>query len=95
MEPTEDPAVIIEDRGPGWVRYRALADGECWEIHGICIACGACEVGNDNLNLEWRGEVGEPGACIDLKFASRLDIPMRAGGPEKLAPHCSLRTERL
>lgn len=43
-EPTADPAVVIEARGDGWVRYQS-ADGRRWEVHGQCDRRGDCLIG--------------------------------------------------
>jgi hypothetical protein len=42
--PTQDPHVVIEARGGGWVRYRA-DDGRRWEAHGSCDHRGDCLIG--------------------------------------------------
>jgi hypothetical protein len=50
MERTADPYVRIEERRPGYVRYRQV-DPETrrvvrrWEVHGVCDRRGDCLVG--------------------------------------------------
>lgn len=44
MEPTADPFVVIEERGPGYIRYRR-DDGRRWEVHGVCDRRGDCLIG--------------------------------------------------
>ncbi len=41
---TLDPHVLIEERSPGYVRYRS-DDGRRWEVLGICDGNRACMVG--------------------------------------------------
>lgn len=92
---TEDPSVVIEDLGAGWVVYRALGNGERWIIHGVCNRCGECEMGREDPNLIWTGvPVGQLGACLDKRWGTRRDIPVR---PEiRLKnPHCTLSGEYL
>lgn len=98
LEPTADPTCFIEKReGEGKsqsITYRNL-DGERWVIRGLCIACGECEVGAVNPNLVWTGiSVGEPGACLDSTFGTRLDVPIRPELTRKM-PHCTLEGEYL
>lgn len=44
-EPTAVPGVVIEERRPGYVRYRCETDGRCWEVRGVCDRRGDCLVG--------------------------------------------------
>ena len=37
MELTLDPDVVIEERSPGYVRYRNVISGRHWEVFGTCI----------------------------------------------------------
>ena len=46
--PTCDPAVVIEERRPGYVRYRMLPTGRRWEVHGVCDGRGDCSVGSSD-----------------------------------------------
>lgn len=78
--------------------------GEKWEILGTCSACGECEVGAVDIYYENTDEkflepkryqiwtdilIGQPGACLDSRFGTRLDIPIRPEMTEKL-PNCTL-----
>lgn len=38
--------MVIEDRSPGYVRYRRLHDGRRWEVYGICDRRGNCLIGS-------------------------------------------------
>lgn len=44
MEPTADPDIEIEERRPGFVRYRHV-DGRRWEVRGVCDRRAFCLVG--------------------------------------------------
>lgn len=44
MIETQDPHVFIEERRPGYVRYRN-DEGRRWEVHGECVKLGYCIVG--------------------------------------------------
>jgi hypothetical protein len=44
-EPTSDPSVVIEERSPGYVRYRNILDGRRWEVRGTCDRRGNCLIG--------------------------------------------------
>lgn len=78
MEPTYDPGVLIEERRPGYVRYRATS-GRRWEVHGVCDQRGDCLIGaviegetirdHDHL-AELRERLG-----VD-RLISDLDIPV-------------------
>jgi hypothetical protein len=92
IEPTVDPTCWITGRGrlpdgTAWVDYATRA--ERWRIYGTCICCGACEVGSVGRPLLWTGiPIGEPGACLDIAFEQRPDVPVR---PEIAQfPSCSL-----
>ena len=102
---TEDPTTVIESQGTGFVVYRC-SDGRRWRIEGTCNACGACESpGEAHVNvrvlpdgtretwtrtLRWHGDPGEPGACEEIDFASRKDIPMTPDAVALWAPYCTL-----
>lgn len=78
LRTTYDPLCWIEDRGADWVRY-INADGQRWVILGTCNCCGLCEVGAADAQqrkLVWRGNPGEPGACVSL-MDPRTDVPVR------------------
>jgi hypothetical protein len=87
--PTNDPTVVIEDRGLGYVVYRGIR-GDRWRMDGVCNCCGACEVGANTPRKQWLGPVGSPGACVDVRGMDRLDDPMRPEAAAKL-PTCTLR----
>lgn len=95
LELTEDPGVRIVRREEGLVEYQTI-DGERWVIRGQCSACGSCEVGvadGDTYQI-WTGvPVGQPGACLDSRYGTRLDIPVR---PEiSTTPGCTLSGEYI
>jgi hypothetical protein len=99
MKPTADAIVFITGQGEvdgvPYVEYLNLSTNETWRVWGKCNACGACEVGNSNPNLYWTGiPVGEAGACVDVTFGERLDIPVGLGLPEKY-PTCTLKSEAI
>lgn len=100
---TIDPNVFIIEETEGRVVYETTSE-EQWEIIGVCSACGECEVGavdiyyeetEDKFPLEkryqiWTGvPIGQPGACLDVRFGNRLDIPVRPEMPEKMT-NCTL-----
>jgi hypothetical protein len=87
MEATEDRLVGIAERSPGRLRYRDLISGAEWILVGDCNRCGLCEIGAVGRRLLWSHAPGTRGACVDLDYARRRDIPMR---PPLLAG-CSLR----
>lgn len=64
MEATADPTVVIEAKGPGYVRY-SCTDGRRWEVRGVCDMRGDCLVGAVGPLL------GPPGG--------RLDVPVGPG----------------
>lgn len=93
-----DPTTSITERGvedgEPFVVYATLG-GERWIIRGTCSACGECEVGAVNPDLEWTGvPIGQPGACIDRRFGERPDVPVRPELTVKM-PHCTLSGEYL
>jgi len=96
---TEDPHCWITAQGTDadgtpWIKYWS-EDGNRWIIRGKCNQCGECEVGTINRNIVWTGiPVGQAGACIDLDYGNRKDIPVR---PEisKFCSSCTLRGEYL
>ena len=61
MRPTADPAVLIEEERPGYIRYRR-DDGVRWEVRGTCDYRGDCLLGAVDPLLGPRG--------------SRLDVPV-------------------
>lgn len=89
---TLDPNIFIIEQDANSVTYQTTT-GEKWQITGTCSACGECEVGADDTYYEddtesrrqiikyyqnWTGvPVGQPGACLDNRYGSRLDIPVR------------------
>lgn len=66
MEPTVDPTVFIEEKRPGYVRYRN-ADGRRWEVHGTCDQRGDCLVGAVDPVL------GPPDARLDVPVTPEFD----------------------
>jgi hypothetical protein len=70
LSPTQDPNVFIEERSPGLARYRNIATGRRWEVHGECVKVGNCQIGsftNDGRPIPDRAELErlqseEPGA---------------------------------
>lgn len=98
MEATTDPGVVIEARkvaadGTPFVVYATRDGSERWVIAGTCNQCGQCEVGQVGdrpARLVWVKPVGEPGACIDLDYGTRPDMPVRPEIGRKM-PACSLR----
>jgi hypothetical protein len=88
---TEDPTCFIEDYGAGWVLYRSI-DNTRWIIQGLCNQCGMCEQ-DDAPYLIWYKRKGLPGACIDTRWGSRRDVPVR---PEiGQMPECTLSGKYL
>lgn len=61
MEPTCDPAIVIEARTEQSVIYLAPASGERWRIEGVCNRCGQC----------WQGAVG-PAPVLDCPVRPEL-----------------------
>lgn len=85
MIATADPDVVIEERRPGYVRYRH-SDGRRWEVHGVCDRRGDCLVGavivtsagpvqiRDHAHLElMKRELGRE------RVDSELDVPVGPG----------------
>jgi hypothetical protein len=97
-ERTTCPDTVIVARttsadGQPVVHYWNQRSDEHYEVTGTCIACGACEVGNADPWLAWRGPVGTPGACVDVRREQGLpvlDSPMRPELCAELAPPCTL-----
>jgi hypothetical protein len=101
---TADSSIFIIEQEENRVVYETTT-GEQWEITGQCSACGECEVGAvDTYYEEVEGEkmpvkkhyqiwteipVGQPGACLDVRYGNRLDIPIRPELPSKLL-NCTL-----
>lgn len=103
--PTTDPNIVVLEKSEGYVKYQDLLNGQVWEINGTCNACGLCEVGVVDIYFEpnpngkepikkhyqiWTGvPVGQAGACLDARFGTRPDFPMR---PEikNAHPECQL-----
>lgn len=93
LTPTEDPGIRIVSKTEDTVEYLSV-DGDRWIIRGQCIACGECEVGvaNGESYQIWTGvPIGQPGACLDSRFGTRLDIPIRPSISK--TPNCTLRGE--
>ena len=44
-QPTQDPTVVIEDSGDGWVSYHRT-DGVRWVVYGKCVGVGNCIIGS-------------------------------------------------
>lgn len=102
--PTADYSIFIIEQEENRVVYETT-EGEQWEITGKCSACGECEVGAVDTYYEevegekmplkkyyqiWTGvPVGQPGACFDVRYGDRLDIPVRPELPAK-NPNCTL-----
>lgn len=101
---TVDPTIFIIEQESERIVYESTS-GEQWEIIGTCSACGECEVGASDVYYEevedekmpvarhyqiWTGvPVGQPGACLDTRFGSRPDIPVRPDMPPKMN-NCTL-----
>jgi len=71
VEPTSDPAVQIEDRGPGWVIYRRN-DGARWIVRGTCDRRGLCLIGSviDGVEVEDLDHLAE---LVKIKGQDRID----------------------
>lgn len=77
--PTADPAVVIEEQRPGYVRYRR-EDGRRWEVHGYCDRRGDCLIG---AVIEGYGQI-ESHADIERakkklgrdRIDSEMDVPV-------------------
>jgi len=91
MTLTEDPTTWIVEQGEAFVVYENT-DGDRWTIRGACNQCGQCEV--PAPHIVFVRPIGEPGACVDLRYGSRLDVPVRPEIREK-CPACSLNGEYL
>lgn len=76
MEPTCDPDIVIEERRPGYVRYRR-DDGRRWEVHGTCDRRGDCLVGAvlDDGTIVTR-EMVDRLRHTDERLVSDLDVPV-------------------
>lgn len=97
--PTIEPFIVIVDQSETpekRVVYQTTDGAETWEITGTCSACGACEVGAVNADYQiWTGvPVGQPGACLDSRFGTRPDIPVRPELTIKFAS-CTLKGKYL
>lgn len=95
LEETEDPCIRVLSRGEGMVEYYTES-GERWKIYGTCSACGECETGVVNASYQnWTGvPIGQPGACLDTRFGTRKDVPVRPNISTN-SPHCTLTGEYI
>lgn len=77
MEPTADPSVSIEARGPGWIRYRNDA-GRRWEVHGACDRRGHCLIGSviDGVLVRDLEHLSEVAANKPGRVDSEFDVPV-------------------
>lgn len=93
---TIEPLIWITEQTPGRTVYETDDGAESWEITGTCNACGACETGAVDADYQiWTGiPVGEAGACLDSRFGTRLDIPVRPELTEKTTS-CTLKGKYL
>jgi len=72
MQPTQDPAIFIEEKRVGYVRYRDI-NGRRWEVHGVCDGRGNC----------WIGTVRPDGTMIATQEEARqwvADFHAKGGG---------------
>ena len=94
MIDTTDPYVKIADCGPGWVIYVDSGNRKRWIMRGVCNQCGECESEQGRPDIVWDAPKGTPGACRDLKWETRRDIPAKVETPQH-CPSCSLTGEYL
>lgn len=97
LEQTADRTVYQATTGETWeITGVCTACGEC-EV-GAVDTYRAVPLDSDRKSEQpeilryqiWTGvPVGQPGACLDTRFGSRLDIPVRPEMTEKLA-NCAL-----
>lgn len=81
-EKTSDPYVVIEEKRPGYVRYRR-DDGLRWEVHGVCDRRGDCLIG---AVIEGYGQIKDHADIERAKkvlgrerIDSELDVPVGPG----------------
>ena len=80
MEDTIEPGVYVESRAPGRIVFWDSRTGERWAQLGVCDCSGLCEHGatpHPSQQVVWLGSVGTPGACRDLNYGRRPEIPTR------------------
>ena len=85
LTPTADDTVRIEERSPGYVRYRAT-DGRRWEVRGVCDRRGDCLIGS-TIQTPWGlEEITSREVLDDLtlelgtdRIDSELDVPVGPG----------------
>jgi len=100
FEATADPNIVIVDRGftsegvpyvtYHWINNMAVHTSD-WTVLGTCICCGLCEVGANNPYLEWRGDPGVSGSCVDTRWPNLPDVPVAPAFFDKLEEPCTLR----
>lgn len=80
---TADPNVLIEERRPGFVRYRHLLTGRRWEVHGVCDRRGDCLVGavidtpDGPVLIRSHEHISELQATLGrARVDSELDVPV-------------------
>lgn len=100
VEITADPNIVIVDRGVTpdgdsfvtyrWINYMTGHTPD-WTVLGTCICCGLCEVGANNPYLEWKGEPGISGSCVDTRWPNLPDVPVSPAFFDMLEEPCTLR----
>lgn len=83
--PTSDRHVFIEERSPGYVRYRS-DDGWRWEVRGVCDQRGYCLVGaviqtrQGLVEIESLEHIERLKAELGIeRIDSELDVPVGPG----------------
>lgn len=74
LEPTVDPRILIEERRPGYVRYRH-EDGRRWEVHGACDRRGDCLIG---------AVIDTPDGPVQIRDHKHLEELKRVLGRERV-----------
>jgi hypothetical protein len=86
---TADPAVLIEEQHPGYVRYRR-SDGRRWEVFGACVFDGSghgpCMEGAIDP------DIGDPRFRLDVPVTPELQCSLCVAGRHltfrELEPGC-------
>jgi hypothetical protein len=85
VEPTSDRHVVIEERAPGYVRYRS-DEGLRWEVRGECIRLGYCLIGagiqtpNGLVTIESLEHIEQLKQELGVeRVDSEMDVPVTPG----------------
>lgn len=83
--PTSDRHVVIEERSPGYVRYRS-DEGRRWEVRGECDRRGHCLVGaviqtpRGLVEVESLDHIEQLKAELGVeRIDSEMDVPVAPG----------------